>query len=869
MRAKHELRPQSGARCRLTAAALRATLPALLAAHAAAVPLRAQSPPSPAEALGRDAGARFPDADEALGYARRLAGASDRAVFRSYGRTPEGRELGLLALSRPETLARLDEVLAERARLADPALPPSDAARIAAAAPAVVWLMYGVHGDESSSTEAALWTAWELAAGGPGAAWVLDSLIVVIDPVANPDGRDRYVNWFRTVQGVAPNPEPASAEHAPPWPGGRGNHFLFDLNRDWTWATQPETAARIAEWGRWHPQVHVDFHEMGYTSSYFFFPAATPVNPIYPDYTLRWAEYFGRELAAEFDRRRWLYFTAETFDLFYPGYGDSWPSLSGAIGMTFEQAGGARAALAVRRPDGSLLTLADRVEHHRVAGRTTLRAAASRRSALLRDYAEFHRGLRDGSPDVLLVPGEEGGALDALVAALLRQGIRAERAPRPFEAGAEPHAGFGRRESFPAGTIRVPAAQPRGRLALTLLQPEVLHDRPEGPGTYDITAWSLPYAYGVEAHSLRDRAPAVFEPVTAEQGPPAASGGPAPDPSPGTIGWLVPPAFESAGPVVRWLAAGGRAVALEEPFTLEGRRWPAGTRFLASDSAASRRLELSGLAPLASPVRTSLTESGRDLGTPWSMELRAPRIGVFRGDGVSSTSFGAVWFLLERLAGIPFDALELGSLPRLPLDDWDVLVLPDGRPGGVLGDRETESLAGWVERGGTLVASGAAARWAGEKIGGVEARTAAEELEAEERRVRALRTREERRTDSWDDAINGVILPVRVDRAHPLAWGLGLANEAGRSFVLHIEDLSFEPEESFETVLSFESDLSAVSGVVSEAKLAEISASSWLVSARSGRGRLVLFADDPLFRLMWRSNFVLFANALLHAPLMP
>lgn len=848
-------------RCSLVA------LSAMLVPTLAPSPARGQAPPSPAEILGREAGAEFTGAADALRYARVLAERSDRVRYRPYGTTPEGRELGVLVVSSPANLARLDAATTDRGRLADPALSASDAARIASEVPAVVWLMYGVHGDESSSTEAAMWTAWDLAGGDPDAAWTLDSLVVVIDPVANPDGRDRYVDWYRTVRGDAPNPVPASAEHSPPWPGGRGNHYLFDLNRDWTWASQPETRARLAEWSRWHPQVHVDFHEMGYTSSYFFFPAADPVNPVYPASTLRWADAFGRELAAEFDRRGWLYFTAETFDLFYPGYGDSWPSLAGAIGMTFEQAGGARAALAVRRPDGSVLTLAERLAHHRVAGGTTVRAAASRRTELLRDYAAFHRDLRTADSEVLLVPGPGAGALEALLATLRHQGIRAERATRGFDAEAEPHPGFAARRSFPAGTIRVSGRQPRGRLARTLLQPEVAHVRKEGTGTYDITAWSLPYAFGVEAHTVRGRLPDLFAPVS----DPAADGdgaaAPLPVAPPGTIGWLVPPTFENAGPVVRWLTDGGRAIALETPFTHEGREWPAGTRFLPADSAAPARLARAAFSG-AVPVGTALTERGRDLGTPWSLQLGAPRVGVFRGDGISSTSFGAAWFLLERLAEIPFDALELGAAARLPLDDWDVLVLPDGRPAGALDERATESLADWVRRGGTLVASGGSARWAGEKIGAVAARAGEESEDEEARRRRGLRTREERRTDAWDDAVNGVILPVRADGSHPLAWGLGAANAGGRAFVLHIEDLSFEPADGFETVVGFAPELAAVSGVVSEAKLAEIAASSWLVDAPAGRGRLVLFADDPLFRLLWRSNFVLFTNALLHGPLM-
>src|SRR5690606_15975292 len=243
----------------------------------------------------------------------------------------------------------------------------------------------------ASSSEAALWTAWDLASGHESVAGVLDSVIVIIDPAVNPDGRDRYVNWFRQAMGLRPNPNPEAWEHWEPWPGGRFNHYLFDLNRDWAWATQPETRARLATWSHWTPQVHVDFHEMDYQSSYFFFPAAKPINPAYPAHILEWAKIFGKANAEAFDRQGWHYYTRESFDLFYPGYGDSWPSLLGAIGMTYEQAGHGRAGLASTRPDGQVLTLRDRAERHRTTGRATLRAAASRKGELLRGFAEFHR----------------------------------------------------------------------------------------------------------------------------------------------------------------------------------------------------------------------------------------------------------------------------------------------------------------------------------------------------------------------------------------------------------------------------------------------------------------------------------------------
>jgi hypothetical protein len=308
---------------------------------------------------------------------------------------------------------------------------------------------------------------------------------------------------------------------------------------------------------------------------------------------------------------------------------------------------------------------------------------------------------------------------------------------------------------------------------------------------------------------------------------------------------------------------------LESEFVLDGRRWPPGTRFVPADSGGAGRLVESGLSSFAVPVHSALTEEGRDLGTPWSVSMRPQRVGVFRGRGVWPTSFGATWYFLERMAEIPFDALDLSAVSGLDLSKWDVLVLPDGSPGRYLDERATRELETWLEAGGTLVASAGSARWASGEFTEIEARSAeVDSLPPEERRRRALFTRNERRSERWDRAVTGVILPVQSDPSHPLGWGAGLGNVAGRNFVLHIADLSFEPAEEFETVISFEEELSAVSGVMSDAKLEELSSSSWLASARVGDGRVILFADDPLFRLMWPSQFILFSNALLLGPVM-
>ena len=818
-----------------------------------------QSVPSPAETLGFDLGERFTDAAAVVRYAESLASASSRVRLVQYGLTPEGRTLNLLVIASEANSARLETILQANARLTDPDLDAGEASAIARANPAITWFTYGVHGDESASTEAALWTAYDLAVEAEEAAGVLDSIVVVIDPMANPDGRDRYVQWYRGVRGERPNPEAAAREHNPPWPGGRYNHYLFDLNRDWTWATQGETRARLEAWRQWNPQVHVDFHEMGYSSSYFFFPAAEPLNPIYPDYTLRWAEYFGRANAAEFDRRRWLYYTSETFDMFYPGFGDSWPSLVGAIGMTYEQAGSRGAGLVVRRPDGTLLTLEDRATHHRVAGLATLRAAAARKTDLLTEFAGFHRGQPGDQSDVLLVPGPDPAAIRDLVSSLLAQGIRVERATRPVTSSASPHPGFVERSDFPVGTYRVAARQPRGRLAVTLLQPETPLEEAV-TATYDITAWSLPYAYGVEAHSAGPLDDELFEAVpvfreAADSEPPRAS-----------YGWLVLPSFRAAGPLLRYIEGGGRGFALRGDFDQDGVSWPAGTVFLPGDEGAPAGLSSAGLAALVHPVGSGTTSRGHDLGTGSSITLQMPHIGVLMGAGFSPPSAGSVWFLLEAMAGIPFDALDAASTDRSDLAPYDVVVVPSGSPRRAAQNLD-EGLRDWVEQGGTLVALGSSTRWAAGSLAEIELRSeATEELPDQERRRIGLRTTQERRSDSWDDAITGIILPLTLDRDHPLAWGAGLGNERAAAFTLHLNDLGLEPSAKHQTVAAFGESIDAVSGVVSEDKLDEIAASSWLSVAHVGDGQVVMFADDPLFRLMWPANFVLFTNALIYGP---
>ena len=832
-------------RARQFAACLLLASPAVAAAQAA--------PPSPEEVLGYSLGEHFTDYAGVQRYARELAAASPRVEYLPYGVTPERRELFRLVVASPEHHQRLDAILAANAELTRAGVSEARAREIAASNPGVVYLSYGVHGNESSSSEAGMWTAWDLARGAPEVAGVLDSLVVVMEPVVNPDGRDRYVQWYRSVAGATPDPDPQTREHREPWPGGRYNHYLFDLNRDWAWMTQPETRRGSPTGTRWNPQVHVDFHEMGPNSTYFFFPASAPINPIYPQSIMDWWSRFGNANARAFDAQGWAYFTRENYDMLYPGYGDSWPSLMGTIGMTYEQAGGGSAGLAYERSAGDTLTLHDRATHHRTTGHATLRTSAAGKSRLLLDFASAHRTAGEGHPDILLLPGDDPRRVESLVGHLRAQGIQVEWTDDAFRASATPYPGYGERRDFPAVTYRVRADQPRGRLAVTLLQPET---ELVAEHSYDITAWSLPYAYGVEAHQVDPGLGGDWRPWTG-----GVDDGALADPNVG-YGYLVRPGSSSAGPILRFLAAGGRVSVLSRASTFAGEAWPAGTWFL----PAGRNPELHAMARAAgldghvTAVATGLSEEGIDLGSANTRPVSAPKIGLVGGEGVTPTSYGAHWYFLEQMVGTEFDALLAADLDRIDLAEYDVLILPDAR-GSALSEAARQAVQGWVEGGGRLVAVAGGAE-VGARIAGVELREEALP-DTSEGPDRFLATRRERERREWETEVPGSILPVALDPGHPLAWGAAAEGTDGGLFVLHEGTRVFEPAEGAEAVAVFAEDLEATSGVISGAQLERLERGVWLLRKELGSGSVVLFADDPLFRLFWRSMHPLYTNAIL------
>lgn len=814
-------------------------------------------PTSPAASLGYLLGERFTSHDEILRYLRELAGSSPRVALHTYGETYEGRPLVVLAISAEENIDRLENLREEREVLLR-----GDAESSPESLPLVVWLGYGVHGNESSSAEAAMAVAYVLAAGGGEIPEMLRSTVVLVDPLLNPDGRERYVHDYVVRRGREPDPDPAAAEHVETWPGGRGNHYYLDLNRDWAWLTQQESRARVAEMRRWDPQVVVDLHEMSPESTYFFPPSAEPVHPSVATRARPWLERFGRANAAAFDRQGWLFFVGEQYDLFYPAYGDSYPTLRGGVGMTYEMAGGGRAGQALRLSDGDLLTLADRVARHYTTSIATVRTAAASSPELLRDTVAARRDARTAEPRLFLWnPGEPEGR--ALAALLTSHGIEVQETTRELSLATEAVAGNGpERRSYPAGTIAVSTAQPLGTLVRTLLEADapmpsafleeqrarVEANRPAE--FYDITAWSLPLAYNVPVTFTEQRVSALRPVATAL--PPVS-----PELGSADVGLLAPP----AGLVTyRFAAALQRAgiryrMALED-LRLGERSFPAGTLFVprrGQDEALERAVSIArDLGQEIAPARSSFTAGGISLGSGSMLRIRPSRIALVRGPGLDPTSFGSLWHLLDRDVEVDLTVLDTSVLDTLRLGRFDALILPDGDAYETLGEDWRDRLESWVRDGGTLIAIGDGAEWVaeGDENGSP---TAGEQEAANEAATPRPVTY----------SIPGAIVATNL-RTHPLTVAVPSPPP-----VLFWGDRFLEPTgDPRRDLMTVRGERPILAGFAWPEGAERLPGALLLSHERVGAGQVVLFAQDPVFRLFWRGTMPLLLNAALHGPSM-
>lgn len=687
--------------------------------------------PAPEEVLGQRHGTRLSHHAEVNEYFRRLAAASPRVLLERYALSHEGRELVYAVITSERNHARLDALLADLARLADPrGLAEADARALLERALPVAWMAYSIHGDELSGTDAALALAHHLAADQEArTAELLDSLVVVIDPCQNPDGRQRILSMVEQSAGYTPNLDYASMQRGR-WPWGRGNHYLFDMNRDWMAGTQPETRGRWRAVRAFRPQLFVDAHEMGSLDTYLFYPQAAPINPAMHERLVEWQSIFAGDIARAFDRYGWSYYTREWADGWAPFYSDAWSSLTGAIGILYEQA--RTSGFPLRRASGELLTYREAVHHQAVASLANLHTLAARRAEVLASWAEARR--RNVAPETpgntrvfVVRPSPNRARERVLLEALLGQGIEVYRT-LSSATGRAAEGALGQREEsveLPVGSLLVPARQPERQLVRAFLDFDQRLDkaalqrereeleRKDSSRIYDITAWSLAHALDLDAWWVdefgvdRERIEIVPAPVA---GIVAAPGGETP------AAWLVDGEDDaSVAFAARALEAGLALHVSDEPFRAAERAFPRGSLLLRRAenpgelSEVRARIERAALAAGVEVFESGTARSpdeGPDLGGGHFRLLARPRIALLANAPIAPDSYGHLWHHLDRVLGVPFTILDSATLRGADLRRYNVLVLPPGGGLRALLEPLKDSLVAWVESGGTLVACG-------------------------------------------------------------------------------------------------------------------------------------------------------------------
>jgi hypothetical protein len=827
-----------------------------------------------------------------------LAAAGDRARSEVWGLTTELRPYRALIISDPANLARLEEIRARIGELTDPRrTTQARAAEIAAREPLVVLFQYSVHGDEPAGFEAAMQVAYQMVAGEDSLTQrIRRNVVLVLNPSANPDGHERFAAWYNSVAVGADHP--LAFEQLLPWSvTGRYNHFRYDMNRDLIAQSQREVRIMMDGLRRWHPQVFVDHHST--TPTYFFPPVAAAVNQNLPAQATHWFEVFGRGNAAAFDQMGWQYFVRGVFDFFYVGYWDEWATFQGATGMTYETDGGPE--FNKRRDDGSITTFRDGIAHHVVASLATLETAANNRQSRLIDFWAFRKSAMDEAAGdrtkrVVLAPGNDPAMTAHVVGLLLRHGIEVSRLPQGGASAAARSylGGAATRRTFPAGSWVIDLGQPQRRLAKALLEPAAVLDRAfvddqiarflrnrrrgedadkEDYGFYDITAWSLPYSFNLEAYWTEDAPAWDTQPVTdaAVPAPPA--------PARARSAYLFANDNLGAAKLALALEREGfkLAVALQ-PLRADGRSWPRGTLLArVQRNPAALHERIAALAPgfgvTVTAVQSAFADTGNvGTGSGDILALNPPRILVGVGDGVSETSWGWLWDFLQNDLGTPFTPVALRNIGRMTdLEQFNVLFLPDGSGSAMqrqLGEGGVNKLKDWVRSGGAIVAVGGAADLLAHKevgltsVAAVGADTSAKAdttVQAESPPL-ASTTAPARDEPEW---LPGAIFRATLDRTHWLTLGYEQAE-----LPVFLDGSTFwTPSKGGASPVVFAADSLVLSGFVwPDNTVRLLRKTAWAVVENQGSGRVVLFLGDPLFRGFWRGTARLVTNALLVGP---
>lgn len=781
-------------------------------------------------------------------YFENAAANSEQVKLVEYGRTNQKRPLILAFISSKENMANLETIRLnnlKRTGLID--------GSATADGKAIVWLSFGVHGNEASSPNAAVKTLYEITDPNNKEAqkW-LENTIVIIDPSVNPDGYSRYTHWNRNVSNTILTTNPASREHQEPWPGGRVNHYLFDLNRDWAWATQVESQQRIPFYRQWMPHIHVDFHEQGHNSPYYFAPAAAP----YHDYITQWQGDFqteiGKNHAKYFDKEGWMYFTKERFDLLYPSYGDTYPTFNGSIGMTYEQAGHGRAGKGIDLENGDTLRLIDRIDHHTTNALSTIEVSSVNAQRLITNFSDYFKNTQktpQGKYTTFVISGDNPlDKIKTITELLDLHQIQYGRSTKGQNISAFDYTtGQQRNVKITSNDLVISAHQPMSVLTQVLFEPE---PRLEDSITYDITAWSLPYAHGLMAYAATQKVQPDASYDFADPMPQMIDD----NPYSYIFKWE---SLQDAALLGTLLKNKVHVRVATDNFGINNEKYPRGT--LIVNRADNKHLgekynETIQRAAYEHKRKVTTTssgfsQSGADFGSGNMRLLHAPKVLVVYGEKVRSNSYGQAWHFFESAIGYPFTAVTDEQLGNMNLSDFNTIIMTDGRYSNL------SALTEWVKDGGKVIALGrAVGSLSGNKNFKIKRKEAAKNKGTKlEDKIKIYAEQEREFIKTF---IPGAIFKLKVDNTHPLAYGL-----PNYYFTLKTSSQSYEVSKDLWNV-GYVDNKPMILGFAGSKAQKQVKESVVLATQELGRGAVVYMVDNPLYRAFWNQGKFVFSNAL-------
>jgi hypothetical protein len=796
--------------------------------------------PVPESVLGWEVGDWHAGHDSLVQYLNVLAGASSRVAIEVIGHTHERRPLLLLAITAPENQAQLESL--RQNHLDGPA------------GPLVVWLGYGVHGNEPSGSNAALLVAYYLAASR---SMFVESLlresIVLIDPSINPDGMNRFASWANSNAASVPVEDPVTRLHVQGWPTARTNHYWFDLNRDWLPLVHPSSRARIREYHRWLPHVLTDHHEQTRFPGFFFQPGVpTRQNPLTPAQNFELTRVLAAYHSAALDEAGQPYFSEDAYDDFYYGKGSTYPDINGSIGILFEQKAITGQALAT---SNGTETFRMAIANQLAMSLSTLRGSWDNRDRLKRYQAGFHDGMLEraqGRDYAGWIVGDDGDPerAKAFLETLALHQIEYQPMAGSIRAG-----GY----RFDEGHAWIlPARQRQFGLLEALMEQRMKFD---DNTFYDVSAWTLPLAFNLPF------APLARLPQTAEEAP--SSRGTAPDSD--ARAWAIP-WNQLKAPVLlqEILDVGGRVRSAVKPFSAQTSTgmvaFQPGTLIiqsgiqepgvLAASVDAMTRAALDGLDVFS--LDSTLTAAGPDLGAIHFKLLAPVKPLIIGGKGLSAYDVGEIWHLLDQRLKLAAPISDMPDFHRVDLRNYSHLLMADGDYAS-LDAKESERIVRWVREGGVVVASGRASTWI-EQLCFEKDPEPCESAPAVngDAEAAAPRAYSDFKNDEAQQVVGGAIAASMIDLSHPLAFGI----RRPQMPLLRRGTVELEPSKNAYSTPVRYTENPLLAGFIGPERLDAIRGQPAVIAEKKGRGLVVRFANTPLFRGYWRGTERLFVNAL-------